>query len=283
MFEHLLSSTGMAVQNRCAALISLFFAVGMSVTFAERLAANALYAEGGLMSWRVLSFDRAGNGALFRQPEFARLLFGRSGASAGHVLGLAGTLLVALSPLRSYPFTAGLAMAVLSAMLVHLRSTYAGDGAQQMNLVVGVALLLGFNPWVTPATGAVCLLFISAQSALSYLASGAAKLISPIWMGGDALRRILATTAFGSELGFRLASFHPGLTRFLCRATVILEAVFPLMLAGPKWLVIVFLAWGAAFHLANAILMGLNTFFWAYLTTYPALYFAWLFLHPHAR
>jgi hypothetical protein len=152
-----------------------------------------------------------------------------------------------------------------------------------MDLIVGLALLLGFNPWVTPAVGAVSLLFIAAQSALSYFTSGAAKLISPIWMSGNALVRIMATTAFGSELGVRLASINPGLTRVLCRATVIAEVLFPFLVFGPRWMLIAFFVWGFSFHLANAVFMGLNTFLWAYISTYPALYFAWHFFHPRAR
>lgn len=283
MLENLLTPAAVALENRCAKLVSILFAGGVAVTFAERLAASRLYADSGLMSWRVLSFDRARNGVLFRHTVLSQSLFGGKGARASYWAGLAGVVLVLLSPARSYSFTAGMLPIVLSCVLAHLRTTYAGDGAQQMSLIVGVALLLGFNPWVTPAAGAVCLLFIAAQSALSYLASGVAKLISPIWMRGDALVRILATTAFGCELGFRLASISPRFTRMLCQVTVIVEVLFPFLLFGPRWMMIAFFVWGFTFHLANAFLMGLNTFLWAFLSTYPALYFAWCSFHSWAR
>ncbi len=283
MLDYLLSPAAIALENRCAWLVSLFFGAGMAVSFAERLSESRLYTDGGLMSWRVLSFDRAASGVLFRNGVLTQVVFGRKGAAAGHLAGLAGVVFMLLSPARSYAFTAALLAVVLSCALIHLRTTYAGDGAQQMNIIVGVALLLGFNPWVTPAVGAVCLLFIAAQSALSYFASGAAKLISPIWMSGDALIRILATAAFGSELGYRLASINPSFTKMLCRATVIAEVLFPFLLFGPRWIMLVFFVWGFSFHLANAVFMGLNTFLWAFISTYPALYFAWRCFHPQAQ
>lgn len=279
MLAYLLSPESLVLQNRCVVLIGLLYGVSLLVTYTERLAERRMYANNGLMSWQVLSFDRATSGFLFRQGMLSRALFGETGTSAGHLLGIAGVLFMWSQPPRSYGFTAGLLSTVVSGVLVQLRSAYAGDGAQQMNLLIGVALLLGFNPWVRPLTGTVCLFFVAAQSMLSYLASGLAKLVSPVWMRGDALLKIMATTAYGSELGFQLASFNPRITRMLCRATVVVEVAFPLLLLGPKWMIVAFFLWGISFHVANAVLMGLNTFVWSYLATYPALYFFWNCLH----
>jgi hypothetical protein len=279
MLEYVLSPESLALQNRCVVLMGWLYGISLMVTYTERLAERQMYAGNGLMSWNVLSFDRATSGPLFRTERISQTLFGATGTSAGHLLGIAGVLLMWSQRPRSYGFTAGLFAIVVSGVLVQLRSAYAGDGAQQMNLVIGVALLLGFNPWVRPLTGVICLFFIAAQSMLSYFVSGFAKLISPIWMKGDALMKIMATTAYGSELGYRLTSFHPPLTRMLCRVTVLLEVAFPLLLFGPKWVVAAFFLWGMGFHVANAVLMGLNTFVWSYLATYPAIYFLWGCLH----
>jgi hypothetical protein len=276
---YLLSPECMALQVQCVRLLCLFYGISLVITFAEKLAEAHLYAADGLMSWNILSFDRADSGALFRPGVLSQSLFGKAGTSAGHVLGIVGVGLMWWGPVRSYAFSAGMLAIVLSCVLMQLRTVYAGDGAQQMNLLIGVAILLGFNAWARPLTGVVCLLFIAAQSMLSYFVSGAAKVISPIWMRGDALRKIMGTTAFGSELGFRLASIHPQFTRMLCRVTVVVEMLFPVLVLGPKWMMILFMLWGASFHVANAVLMGLNTFVWSYLATYPALYFLWVCVH----
>jgi hypothetical protein len=283
MLDYLLSPASVALQYRCVQLISLLYGVSLIIIYTEKLAERRMYASNGLMSWQVFSFDRATSGALFRNAPLSQSLFGPAGTAAGHLLGIAGVLLMWSQQPRTYSFTAGLFAIVLSGVLVQLRSAYAGDGAQQMNLVLGAGLLLGFNPWVRPLTGVICLSFIAAQSMLSYLASGLAKLVSPVWMKGDALLKIMATTAYGSELGYQLASINPRVTRILCVATVLAEAAFPLLLFAPKWVMLAFFLWGASFHLANAVLMGLNTFVWSYLATYPAIYFTWTCLHRSAR
>jgi hypothetical protein len=283
MIAYLLSPESMALQNRCVLLLCLLYGISLIVTYAEKLTESWMYADDGLMGWNIFSFDRAGSGVMFRTGVISRSLFGKRGTIAGHLLGITGVLLMWSQPTRSYAFTGGMLAIVLSCVLVQLRTVYAGDGAQQMNLLIGVALLLGFNSWVRPLTGTVCLFFIAAHSMLSYFVSGAAKLVSPIWMRGDALLKIMGTTAFGSEPGFRLASFSPRFTRILCRGTVLVEIIFPTLVLGPKWMMISFLLWGFSFHLANAVLMGLNTFVWSYLATYPALYFAWCFVHRSVR
>jgi hypothetical protein len=34
---------------------------------------------------------------------------------------------------------------------------------------------------------------------------------------------------------------------------------------------LLFIAWGLTFHLMNATVMGLNSFFWSFISTYPAV------------
>ncbi|HEY6033401.1 MAG TPA: hypothetical protein VIV58_04055, partial [Kofleriaceae bacterium] len=80
-------------------------------------------------------------------------------------------------------------------------------------------------------------------------------------------------------LGYRLVETAPRLRRPIGIAMVITEAAFPLALLGPWWLVLAFFAWGVVFHVANAVLMGLNSFLWAFVATYPAIAFAWTLLH----
>ena len=57
------------------------------------------------------------------------------------------------------------------------------------------------------------------------------------------------------------------------RAVVLFELAFPLGLLSAR-LLAVMLALAAAFHLANALLFGLNRFLWTWLSAFPALW--WL-------
>jgi hypothetical protein len=68
---------------------------------------------------------------------------------------------------------------------------------------------------------------------------------------------------------------EPQLRRRLATAwsVIAFESLFPLaILAGPKG-ALVFLGIGVMFHLANAAVMGLNNFVWAFTATYPAVHY----------
>ena len=54
---------------------------------------------------------------------------------------------------------------------------------------------------------------------------------------------------------------------------VVTEALFPLVLLVPHSIGLYFLVGGALFHASCAFVMGLNSFFWAFVATYPAIYF----------
>jgi hypothetical protein len=55
------------------------------------------------------------------------------------------------------------------------------------------------------------------------------------------------------------------------------EVAFPLALPLGYPYGLVLLGWGVVFHAANALVMGINSFFWSFVATYPAiLYCAWL-------
>jgi hypothetical protein len=56
-------------------------------------------------------------------------------------------------------------------------------------------------------------------------------------------------------------------------SVIAFESLFRLaILAGPKG-ALVFLGIGVVFHLANAAVMGLNNFVWAFTATYPAVHY----------
>ena len=52
---------------------------------------------------------------------------------------------------------------------------------------------------------------------------------------------------------------------------ILWESCFPLLLVAPRPLAILFLLMGIAFHGGAALFMGLNTFFWTFVATYPAV------------
>lgn len=161
---------------------------------------------------------------------------------------------------------------LLILMLTHLRSQYGLDGSDQMKVIV-VAGLFVFYAVPDPVIQQFSLLFIAFQSLLSYFTSGFAKLVSPIWRGGQAMSGIVSTMSYGNKTVSRLLLGNPTLSKLLCWIVIVFECGLPLLVFTGGDTALVFAIVGVAFHLSIALLMHLNSFFWTFISTYPALLF----------
>lgn len=150
---------------------------------------------------------------------------------------------------------------------------YGRDGSDEMAVVITVPLaaacVLG-----APTDGVeLAMWFIAAQLALSYWAAGVAKTRGAYWRDGSAFQRIAKTMSYG----------HPALAAGLARRPLVgqvatwgalgweLTMPIALVLGGPP--AVIALGMGAAFHVANACIMGLNRFVPWFLAAYPAALF----------
>ncbi len=264
----------------CGLLMSVAFSVGTCITLAEKLSILGDYGGRGWHTWEVFRLDRTTRTVFRYFPQLANRLFDIKGVALITSTGLAGAAIMVFYRPKSVPFFVCILLAYSTTFLLNVRDVYGGDGSQQMYTLVGAALVVGFNPWTSLSVTEIALAFVAAQACLAYCTSGIAKVVSPIWRSGDALVSIIATKSYGSEFGLRIMSQAPRLSRLVCRITVVLEVLFPLALFGPKWVLIAALSWGLLFHVVNAFVMGLNTFLWAFLSTYPALIYCWIQLHP---
>lgn len=248
--------------------------VGATISTLEWLVNWRQLGAGGLFSWRVIE----------SRPALAGTLRGRFAAvflAYPNILGLLALRLIAL--LALLPAVASgrfvtwvLAVVVLTTVLLNVRSPYGMDGSDQMATQVFGALFLGFLPG-TPLALDAALWYIALQGCLSYATAGLVKVSSPPWHSGEALFGIFNTRAYGHPAVARFLHRRPGLTQALGWTVVAAEVAFPLtlLLGYPYGLVL--LGWGVAFHAANALVMGINSFFWSFVAPYPAiLYCAWL-------
>jgi len=118
----------------------------------------------------------------------------------------------------------------------------------------------------------VCLWFIAGELILSYFIAGLAKMISPIWRKSHALPAIFSTKIYGHEGIFQLVMKHKTLSIVLCWPVFIFELLFVLALFSEHLCFFLCIV-GFFFHLFSAIFMGLNTFFFSFVSTYPALFY----------
>ena len=120
--------------------------------------------------------------------------------------------------------------------------------------------------------------FICFQVLLSYFTSGFAKFVSPVWRNGSAISGILNTISYGVRPVARILVNNANLSKLICWSVIIFECAFPLLVFTGVKPTIIFITTGVVFHLSIALSMRLNSFFWSFVATYPAvLYFAYQF------
>ena len=244
-------------------------AVSIVITSTEYLAAPRHLRDDGLMSWTVSSARESwlvttaiGRGleAIFAYPRVLVLI------------ALRGVLALAL--LFGPSWMSGQAAIVgtlaLTSVLVMLRSIYGQDGADHMVVIVYVSLTLAaLVP--TPTARAAALWFIALQGCLSYATAGIAKVISPLWRDGTHLIRVMGTKSYGNPTVSDYLNAHRVVARMVAIFIILWESAFPFVLFLPAPAAAAVLVVGALFHLSNAFVMGLNTFVWSFIATYPAI------------
>jgi hypothetical protein len=175
---------------------------------------------------------------------------------------------------RQQPHLLGLNLVTLTVLTMwyHFRNFYGLDGSDQMTLIVCTSLaLMSLVPHARCAAVA-CIWFIALQSALSYFTAGVAKVISSEWRRGSSLTGVMNTGSYGHKAFAEFLLNRPIYAKVLSWLLIGFECLFPLALFMGKYCV-VFLIGGLIFHLLNAAIMGLNTFVWAFLATYPSVLF----------
>ena len=159
-------------------------------------------------------------------------------------------------------------------LLTNLHHVHGRDGADDMTVILLAGLCAYYLLGPQSRFRWIGLLFVVAQVTLSYAVSGWAKVASPKWRTGLAIRSILATHVYGRPEVLPYLE-HPPLARGIAWLTILWESTFPLIWVVPYPWSLVWLAGGIAFHVGVAATMGLNTFLVAFLSTYP-LVLLWL-------
>lgn len=154
---------------------------------------------------------------------------------------------------------------------VYFEGLYNG-GSTSMSHQVAIALSVGsilqyFNQPIT-----IVLYYIGVQAVLSYWVAGLVKLIEPGWRHGQTLAQILLYSTYQIPPCIKKLANKKSFMLLASWMTILIEVSFPVYLFNTKALVIV-LFFMFVFHLTNAIIFGINRFIFAWLTTYPAIYF----------
>ncbi|MCB0375929.1 MAG: hypothetical protein KDD04_08435, partial [Sinomicrobium sp.] len=260
--------------------IALFACVGLLLSTSEFLLRHKmLYSDRyGILSWNIVQI-------WWKFIDKNRVLKSLCNAIFTHK-GLRNLLIVrivsiiALAFFMDHPVVQwGIFVLILLTLIIqNVISIYGNDGSDQILLIIFSVFALCFTPFTGELLAKTGIVFIAAQSCLSYFTAGTTKLISRQWRSGIALTAIFSTKTYGAEKPYRILKKYKPLGVILCWGVILFEVLFPLALFVPLQYAFVFIGLGIVFHILNALIMGLNSFFWAFLATYPAILFANLWI-----
>lgn len=171
---------------------------------------------------------------------------------------------------------AGLGSAVVlfvMALLILLRWRGAFNGGSDFMTLVGLTglLLAHVLGLFTDPTKAwhIALWYVTVQSLSSYFVSGWVKLMRPEWRSGQALTVFLDNGVYGPLSAHSIYRW-PCVAKLCSWSFILWEGLFPLALLDLR-LAALFCAIATVFHFLVFWFFGLNRFFWAWLSTFPAI------------
>jgi hypothetical protein len=246
--------------------------IALLVSTAEHLYNRQEMAPEGLLSWTVLKVGWESSQSAALRHGVAWVMGQRPFTAMLVVQGFATVLMVALAA-RGVVSAVVQGVILGSQLLVHYRNRYALEGADQMMLIIAAALFCYALAPASVLVASAALWFIALQATLSYLVAGVGKLATPSWRSGEALQVMINSEAYGIASGATVLLHRPHVAKVLSWQVMVVESLFPFTLLLGSPLGAVFLVWGAAFHAGNVLVMGLHRFFWAFLASYPAVWF----------
>jgi hypothetical protein len=159
---------------------------------------------------------------------------------------------------------------LLSSALILKRCDGPYNGGSDRLAILMLFCLLLANVLPTQRMRELALGYLAAQLVLSYLMSGWVKIVNPEWRNGRALNDVFAFSAYPVSENLRALASRPRLLFAASWGVMLFELLFPLSLFDARALHVA-LAIAALFHIANALLFGLNRFVWVWIAAYPSL------------
>ncbi len=162
---------------------------------------------------------------------------------------------------------------LLTSLFLTYQIRYGKDGSNQISVIILAGLAFTFLLPMSSPFQPVGLYFIAAQAVLSYFAAAISKISNAQWRAGSAMKSILNTATYGQSTASAALNRRPWFGGVVGWSVIGVELIYPVVLISPPGLLIVLLFAAAVLHLATAVLIGLDTFFWAFTATFPAIIF----------
>lgn len=253
----------------CFNLTVILSSIGLSISSFEIVYSKEDYSSSGISSWSILRL----RSYLLKLPLLLNILdslFHKNGFLLLIRVRIISLMWLFYSILSDDDIRIPLSIILITILLTNFRSSYGCDGSDQM------FTLVFFSTWIASLAGekslySYSLLFIGCQASLSYAVSGVTKAFGEQWRNGVAVKEILNNQTYGNRKVSSLLIDNLWVSGFLSYGTILFETIFPLFLILPTSYLFIALCLGVSFHASIALTMGLNTFFWAFVSTYPAI------------
>jgi hypothetical protein len=195
-------------------------------------------------------------------------------------LQLLSSLLIGVSAFKGETSLTGLGIFVACGLLLRARGGLGNNGADEMIILIMVAGLL-VRLFDTSNCALIVLVFLSAQLSLSYLTSGLVKVCVLHWRDGTSIVNIMGTETFGNGRLHAVLRSSPLSAAFVSSVLIFGELFGSFAPWLPRPFAISLLFCSFSFHLAAAVVMGLNNFVPAFVATYPAALYTSQILYTH--
>jgi hypothetical protein len=174
----------------------------------------------------------------------------------------------------------GILVGITLLIAARWRGTFNG-GSDSMTLIVLGAVFIGRIGGEKDARFlAVAMGYIAVQLCLSYVIAGVAKLRRPAWRTGEALFSFLDSEYYSVPSGIRRFAQkgrRSPMAPFAAWLFLSFEILFPVALLGEKFCVLM-VVMALFFHAATVWAMGLNRFWWVWISAYPSLFWTCQYL-----
>jgi len=260
-------------------IIYAIFGLGILISTTEYLAGIKIFSSEGMLSCDLLRLNLSTKNKNNFFDWLSACILTEKRLKYIFFIRCVNIILLFIIPFNSIPGWILLITLGVSIYISSLITRYGSDGSDQMSMLIIITFILCLIPVHNKLLLNAGIWFIALQSCLSYAVAGISKLVSVEWRSSNAMRLIFSTKTFGSERAALFLKKYRFANVFLCWNVMLTEALFPVSLIVPLPFALIFLAWGFVFHLLNAIIMGLNSFFWAFMATYPAIVYVNLQIH----
>jgi hypothetical protein len=160
---------------------------------------------------------------------------------------------------------------------IRFRGTFNG-GSDMMTFVVLTGVLITLNSSHT-ATQKLGLIYITIHTIYSYFKAGIAKIVHADWRRGQALGPLLERSLFVEiRLISKRLSAKAHLYFILCWCVLIFELMALGLPFFSQFTLYYFLS-AALFHFVIYYSLGLNRFFWIWMSAWPAVFYSISLLH----